>query len=89
MKNLQINRNELKNGMCDIEDMIEDLIKADLGVKKVSVTCLTRYWEGHTCPEFKAIADGVELLVFGDINHYDLDVDPWNYEMHIDYIFAN
>jgi|WetSurSiteA1Bulk_404760.scaffolds.fasta_scaffold275941_1 hypothetical protein len=86
MKAIQINRLELKNGMCDIENMIAEVIKADLGAKKVTVTCLTKNWQGHTCPEFTAKVDGLKLRVFGDVSQHELEVDPWNYEMVIDYI---
>jgi len=88
MKTIQINRNELQNGMCDIEKMIADVIKDDLGAKKVSVDCKTRNWQGHTCPNFSAVADGVKLWVSGSVDAYDLEIDPWNYEMVIDYDLA-
>lgn len=89
MKTIHINRNELQNGMCDIEKIIAQIIKEDLGVKKVSVTCLNRHWQGHICPSFDATADGVALKVFGEINPYDLEANPWEYDMTIDYILAD
>jgi len=82
---LQIDRNNLVNGMCDIEIMIAHALKKDLGAKKADVTCLTRNWQGHICPEFRAKVDGVKFHVYGDINPYDMENDPWNYEMVITY----
>lgn len=85
MKTIQINRAELNNGMWDIEAMIAAIIKTDLGAEKVTVNCKTRNWEGHICPTFSANADGLKLMVSGDINPNDLEIDPWNYEMGISY----
>ena len=84
---IQVNRNELQNDMCDIEDMVCAAIKTDLGAKKGSVTCTTRHWQGHTCPEFKGIFDGVKIAIYGDISEFDLEVDPMNYEMYFTYTF--
>ena len=83
MTTLQINRNELQNGMCDIENMIAQAIKTDLGAKRVTVDCKTRYWQGHTCPYFTAKADGLKLRVHGEVDSYRLEVDPWNYPMEV------
>lgn len=82
---IQVNRNELKNGMCDIENMICTAIRNELGAKKGSVTCTTKHWQGHTCPEFRGIFDGVKVAIYGDISEYDLESDPMNYEMNITY----
>lgn len=82
---LRINRNQV-GGMPGIEALIAEGIKAELGVEKVSVFCKTHNWQGHTCPEFSAIADGVKLLVFGSIDAYELSIDPWSYSMKIDYV---
>ena len=71
----------------DIEDMVCAAIKTDLGAKKGSVTCTTRHWQGHTCPEFKGIFDGVKIAIYGDISEFDLEVDPMNYEMYFTYTF--
>lgn len=84
METIQINRNI--HSMPEIEKMIRDLIAKDLGAKKVSVQCVTRNWQGHRCPEFKAKADGVKLLVFGDVDIYEMEcIDPWQYSMRIHY----
>ena len=87
MTYLNIDRNSM--AMPEIENAIADLIKKDLGAKKVEVVCKTRNWQGHTCPEFTAKADGLKILVFGEVNSYDLEVDPWNYDMQIDYVLVN
>jgi len=55
--------NRAKMAMPEIEKSIADLIKKDLGAKKVSVLCKIRHWEGHTCPEFSAVADGVKIKI--------------------------
>lgn len=83
MITLQINRGTLKYGMCDIEKMIAEALRKDLGAKKADVTCLTRKWEGHICPEFRAKIDGVNFRVVGSIDPYAMAADPWDYEMTI------
>lgn len=89
MKTIQINRSALVNGVCDIEKMIACVIKTDLGAKNVRVSCKTRNWQGHTSPEFIAAADGIKLHVHGYVERYDLEVDPFNYPMDVEYYFAN
>lgn len=88
MLTIHINRHELANGVHDIEDMVANAIKADLGAKKVTAYCQSRHWQGCICPEFRIKADGVKMLACCSIDPYDLHVDPWEYDMDITYDFA-
>ena len=84
---IQVNRDE--HTLWDIEKMIEDLIKVDLGAKRVNVRCITKNWQGHTCPGFKGNADGLKLEIQGEVDPYFLEINPWNYEMYIHYYLAD
>jgi len=89
MKTLQIDRNELIDGMCDIEDMVALSIKEDLGAKKCTANCQNRNWQGSTIWNFKVYADGLKLIAMCEISPYDLEVDPWNFPCELSYILAD
>lgn len=83
---ITVNRREMS--MPEIEEAIEKALIQELGAKKATVTCKTKNWQGHHCPEFVAVVDNVKFLLFGDVDEFDLEVNPWEYDMEIDYTFA-